>query len=494
MSAHPTEVMLSDDVLLTVECFGYKAVDSGLSKDLKDRMYQYYIKKMLDYRDRFLEWLQEPSLNEYAVSFDPEYIVQQTVMEVLRRLISEGRYSQSIYNYLIQYSRIKRLRARQIQDYPDYDKCVNEFDVLLNHFLQEMNKLKMLKGDNNKLNGNSRMTNRINTLIDGLNLEPNYPDLNMNDIQLTQEEEIVKQNSWDINTRLYMIKDSAKVYTDTFATNLEQFQHRYANTGEIDVKLVISSIAYILEVRCGKVIPTNENIIYLNQETIEDLRRYDQFVFPLLIESGQFTLWEYIYALSNQVVLVGMPPVDAEADGLLYCPYGFYHHDVAHNALMLPSIYNKLTSLHDVYDELVTLRPNPERELILNYYWYMLHEIGILPYFDEAQEICEEAFLRYIVDDNNAPPPFPSVGLNIRDIYQHCVQHTDILEDYPEYKLQNYLEGYTVMNNPNLKHEIRDNYGKVLAILFIYYTTDMILKLPTFSNARNGLVFEIENQ
>lgn len=55
---------ISRDVELTISCFGRTATTNGVSKEIKDEMFRYYLQKLEEYFESFEGWVVDPKVKK----------------------------------------------------------------------------------------------------------------------------------------------------------------------------------------------------------------------------------------------------------------------------------------------------------------------------------------------------------------------------------------------------------------------------------------------
>ena len=222
-------------------------------------------------------------------------------------------------------------------------------------------------------------------LLECHNLDKQNPNENMLDFfakkylgilpEWNKNDRLIRDNSWTRDTNKYMIKLRASKNLEYYDDNLvRNFVTIYESTGKIAVDILFQALGFISHIRCGYPSPmTFELLDYMGNNFY---RKINDFVYPYLTDSAEYNIYDYIYALSNRVVLVGIPVDYSMADSISYCPLDFFTHDLTHNQIMYEHILSNIDDYKNIYNEIMEEADPDRRDLKAFSVWYLIHEIG----------------------------------------------------------------------------------------------------------------------
>lgn len=108
----------------------------------------------------------------------------------------------------------------------------------------------------------------------------------------------------------------------------------------------------------------------------------EDLYYPLVNYTGAFSIAEYVYAISEGVLLYGIPDSYSVADGSNMCPYDFYKHDNNHTLDISVYVIPGMDRIQNVYREISSISDKKDRNFIMYIYWFSIHEQATIPFLN----------------------------------------------------------------------------------------------------------------
>jgi hypothetical protein len=171
--------------------------------------------------------------------------------------------------------------------------------------------------------------------------------------------------------RLEYIRKNMNMYEAYFKEIVEKMVGK-----KYDVRKVLAPFLFTASLACLNIFPPHEIT-----DEIADLlgitKRPDN-IFPLVNETGEFTLNTYMYAVLNNVELLGIPSGEVSFDGTRGCPATFLRHDSQHNGSMMGKVFSRMSVDYVrekiYYPMFQKIDDVPTKQLVIFSLWLSVHE------------------------------------------------------------------------------------------------------------------------
>lgn len=188
--------------------------------------------------------------------------------------------------------------------------------------------------------------------------------------------------------RLGYIRDNMNMYEAYFEEIVEKMVDE-----KYDVRKVLAPFLFTASLACLNIFPPHE----ITDEIAEllGITRRPNNIFPLVNETGEFTLNTYMYAILNNVELLGIPIGEVSFDGTRGCPATFLRHDSQHNGSMAGRVFNRMPvdylRENIYYPMFQKIHDVPTKQLIIFSLWLSIHE-AYVPVFrtENIEEMLSE--------------------------------------------------------------------------------------------------------
>ena len=184
-----------------------------------------------------------------------------------------------------------------------------------------------------------------------------YNDIRTNIMSIKRRYELLKGKRFDI---IHTIDNMISDYIILSKTTSD---------GQ-DISMVMNIFDYIGNIRCGD---------YYIDRPIKEVNLY-----PYLENDGEFLIDEYMYALVNNIILIGVPTsLITRADYIDRCPGRFIDHDINHTKTMMKytDVLDHIDEIRNVYDLILTNKKftDLQREIAIIGLWILVHEFYVYP-------------------------------------------------------------------------------------------------------------------
>lgn len=148
------------------------------------------------------------------------------------------------------------------------------------------------------------------------------------------------------------------------------------NITDVNKKQLINEITkvfiFISNLTCG------EKLSDKDIDNFSLVQLFDKnYIFPLPNDSGVFSLNSYMYALSKQLHIVGVPTAFSEYDEQFDCAGMFIDHDADH----IKRLPNLDTIANEYYAIMKSKLNKDQKEAMIFALWLIYHEFRIKPFF-----------------------------------------------------------------------------------------------------------------
>lgn len=175
------------------------------------------------------------------------------------------------------------------------------------------------------------------------------------------------------------IKENLEVYENKFLNLIRLKIEKFQGNGYFETDDIIAIFDPIGVLMCFQ-IPNFSEESRLSNKISRGI------IYPYPNNTGLFGFNTYLYALFNDVVLVGVPSHYSQYDGIPGCPSKFMLHDYSHNQTMeYGGIFQNIHKLKNIYHKILSGNLTKfMKELLVFVMWIEIHEIGKYLYYPDT--------------------------------------------------------------------------------------------------------------
>ena len=264
---------------------------------------------------------------------------------------------------------------------------------------------------------------------------------------------------------LEKINQSSQIdpFIEIFNDYVKQINDDFEKNKIVNMVVIYRLYLFIGLVLCKKIIPMSVNNmnLYLSQSDFLGI-----YVLPNGV--GFFGINAYLYALFENIHIVGLPIRDAIADTNLLCPYHFLIHDEAHASRIGDSKKKNMMQMKNIYYRTLkdTNTDYKFKEFLLCVIFIFVHEY----YYSDFTGLVSNDYIKFI-----------SNMINGNEITTSELVKSKFLDDYKYLLDPEKTASFLNMIETNQNQFISKKYGKnfdTIEFLFLFY---------------HGLKFIVEN-
>ncbi len=292
---------------------------------------------------------------------------------------------------------------------------------------------------------------------------------------------------YDLNTeqdvRKYMnIPDETIGYGDKFESNKRDFNRFkyifnkdlsliksiYARENTLDVDTFLGLFIYVAKLACfhlpDKELPNADMVLNFDE-------KIKSRMYPLVNDTGVFSLNGYMYSWVNGVILIGIPSSFSSFDGSHGCPAYFLEHDLKHLADQIKTPFSTkpleldLTNIKIINENIRPLYfhilnsglDQDHKEYLIFALWTSIHEITRLNPLRGLDDVYDEHFDDYLVQLDFFNPK----DKDIQELLNY-IKNIDIFgdnnPDIGRISIIYYFYAYVRKNFPNMYKDLNIDY------------------------------------